>query len=85
MKLENMEPYRLEGYAANNKYAAIKQQCRLLSSIGVASTKSTAKIASDFKKPDGLTIIYADKLQTFLWNLEVDRIAGIEEEMGIKL
>ena len=84
MKLENMEPYRLEGYAAKIK-DAIKQQCRLLSSIGVASTKSTAKIASDFKKPDGLTIIYADKLQTFLWNLEVDRIAGIEEEMGIKL
>jgi nucleotidyltransferase/DNA polymerase involved in DNA repair len=33
---------------------AIKQQCGgLLSSIGVAPTKSTAKIASDFKRPDG--------------------------------
>jgi DNA polymerase IV (DinB-like DNA polymerase) len=78
-------------YAAKIK-DAIRQQCGLLSSIGVASTKSTAKIASDFKKPDGLTIIYADKLQTFLGNLEVDRIAGIgtktqqalKEEMGIK-
>jgi DNA polymerase IV (archaeal DinB-like DNA polymerase) len=81
----------VEEYAAKIK-DAIKQQCGLLSSIGVASTKSTAKIASDFKKPDGLTIIYADKLQTFLENLEVDRIAGIgkktqqalKEEMGIK-
>ena len=82
----------IEGYTAKIK-DAIKQQCGLLSSIGVASTKSTAKIASDFKKPDGLTVIYSDKLQTFLANLEVDRIAGIgtktqqvlKEEMGIKI
>src|SRR5215813_5168436 len=46
-------------------------------SICVASTKSAAKIASDFKKPDGFTIIYPDRLQNFLENLEVDRIAGI--------
>jgi DNA polymerase IV (archaeal DinB-like DNA polymerase) len=88
---DNNNTITIEGYAAKIK-DAIKQQCGLLSSIGVASTKSTAKIASDFKKPNGLTIIYADKLQTFLANLEVDRIAGIgmktqqalKEEMGIK-
>jgi nucleotidyltransferase/DNA polymerase involved in DNA repair len=45
MKLDDMELDRLEGYAAKIK-DAIKQQCGLLSSIGVASTKSTAKIAS---------------------------------------
>jgi cytosine/adenosine deaminase-related metal-dependent hydrolase len=39
-----------------------------LSSIGVAPTKSTAKIASDFKRPDGLTVIYPDQLQKFLEN-----------------
>jgi DNA polymerase IV (archaeal DinB-like DNA polymerase) len=38
---------------------------------------SAAKIASDFKKPDRLTTIYADQLQGFFENLEVDRIAGI--------
>jgi DNA polymerase IV (DinB-like DNA polymerase) len=81
----------IEEYAAKIK-DAIKYQCGLSSSIGVASTKSTAKIASDFRKPDGLTIVYADKLQAFLGNLDVDRIAGIgiktqqtlKEEMGIK-
>ena len=71
----------------------IRQQCEgLLSSIGVAPTKSAAKIASDFKKPDGLTIISADQLQKFLENLAVDRIAGIgtktrqalKEEMRIQ-
>ena len=90
-KIAENNTVTIEGYAAKIK-DAIKQQCGLLSSIGVASTKSIAKIASDFKKPDGQTVIYADKLQTFLANLEVDRIAGIgtktqqalKEEMGIK-
>ena len=91
LALENNSGVNIEEYAAKIK-DAIKQKCGLLSSIGIASTKSTAKIASDFKKPDGLTIIYADKLQTFLGNLDVDRIAGIgtktqhalKEEMGIE-
>jgi DNA polymerase IV (DinB-like DNA polymerase) len=81
----------IDEYAAKIK-DAIKHQCGLSSSVGVASTKSIAKIASDFRKPDGLTIVYADKMQTFLGNLDVDRIAGIgvktqqalKEEMGIK-
>ena len=55
----------IEQYAVIMK-KAIKEQCDLLCSIGVASTKSAAKIASDYQKPDGLTIIYPDKLQAFL-------------------
>jgi DNA polymerase IV (DinB-like DNA polymerase) len=67
----------IKEYAAKIK-DTIRQQCGgLLSSIGVAPTKSTAKIASDFKKPDGLTIIYPNQLQNFLENLEVYKIAGI--------
>jgi len=82
----------IEEYAATIK-DAIRQQCGgLLSSIGIASTKSAAKVASDFKKPDGLTVIYPDQLQKFLENLEVYRIAGIgaktqqvlKDEMGIQ-
>jgi DNA polymerase IV (DinB-like DNA polymerase) len=82
---------KIEGYAAKIK-DMIRQECGLLSSIGVAPTKSAAKIASDFKKPDGLTVVYPDQLQKFLENLEVDRIAGIgtkthhvlKDEMGIR-
>jgi DNA polymerase IV (DinB-like DNA polymerase) len=82
----------VEEYAATIK-DAIRQQCGgLLSSIGVAPTKSAAKIASDFKKPDGLTVISPGQLQKFLENLEVYRIAGIgtktqqvlKDEMGIQ-
>ena len=59
---------------------SIKEQCNLLTSIGVANTKSAAKIASDYQKPNGLTIVYPHKLQSFLEPLEVGRIAGV----GIK-
>jgi DNA polymerase IV (archaeal DinB-like DNA polymerase) len=81
----------IEQYASNIK-KSIKDQYGLLTSIGVAPTKSAAKIASDYQKPDGLTVIYPDKLQAFLQPLEVDRISGIgfktqqvlKQEMGIK-
>ena len=66
-----------------NEYAklikkTIKENCDGLStSIGVATTKSVAKIASDYQKPDGLTIVYNDELKNFLDKLEVERISGI--------
>jgi DNA polymerase IV (DinB-like DNA polymerase) len=69
----------------------IKIECGLLTSIGVAPTKSIAKIASDFRKPDGLTIVSPNAVPDFLENLEVDRISGIGtitknslKQMGIK-
>ena len=56
----------------------IKENCDgLLTSIGVATTKSVAKIASDYQKPDGLTIVYDDELKSFLDELEVERVSGI--------
>ena len=55
----------------------IKIECGLLTSVGVAPTKSIAKIASDFRKPDGLTIVSPKSVSDFLENLEVERISGI--------
>ncbi|MGE5822501.1 MAG: DNA polymerase IV [Nitrososphaerota archaeon] len=71
----------------------IQDECHgLLTSIGVATTKSAAKIASDYQKPDGLTIVHFDELKNFLNPLEVERISGIgsktqkilKEELKIK-
>jgi DNA polymerase IV (archaeal DinB-like DNA polymerase) len=82
----------IEEYALEIK-KTIKEKCDgLLTSIGVAPTKSVAKIASDFQKPDGLTIVPVDELKDFLNPLEVERISGIgiktqkilKEEMKIK-
>ena len=57
--------------------AAVHEQCGLRVSIGVAPSKSIAKIASDFKKPDGLTVVHPSRLGSFLAPLEVGRISGI--------
>lgn len=85
------EQFNIQEYATRIK-SSVKHECGLLCSIGVAPTKSAAKVASDFNKPDGLTIIYPDKLVKFFKNLEVERISGIgvktqhilKEEMGIQ-
>lgn len=82
---------RAEEYAVAIK-AAIKEKCGGLScSIGVAPTKSAAKIASDYKKPDGLTVIHPSELKDFLAPLEVSNVSGIGpktqqalEKMGIE-
>jgi DNA polymerase IV (DinB-like DNA polymerase) len=87
-KIQSESP---ETYAAKIK-KIIKQKCGGLScSIGVASTKSAAKIASDFEKPDGLTVVYPTELKEFLEPLEVGRVPGIGpktqqalKEMGIE-
>ncbi|UGV41845.1 DNA polymerase IV [Methanococcoides orientis] len=46
-------------------------------SIGVAPNKSIAKIASDYQKPDGLTVVRPDDVGSFLFPLDVSRISGV--------
>jgi len=50
---------------------------RLTCSVGVAPNKLVAKIASDFKKPYGLTIVKEDDVKEFLFPLEVRKIPGV--------
>jgi len=60
---------------------AIRQQIRdelqLTASAGVAPNKFLAKIASDWRKPDGLFVIQPEDVQTFLPPLPVGRIPGV--------
>jgi DNA polymerase-4 len=60
---------------------AIRQQIReelnLTASAGVAPNKFLAKIASDWRKPDGLFVIQPHEAQTFLLTLPVGRIPGV--------
>jgi DNA polymerase IV (archaeal DinB-like DNA polymerase) len=76
-KYDIQEGFSIREFALNIK-DSIRVQCNgLICSIGVASNKSVAKIASDFQKPDGLTIVYPQDTLTFLSTLAVDRISGI--------
>ena len=50
---------------------------KLTCSIGVAPNKMVAKIASDFKKPYGLTVVREDDVKGFLFPLDVRKIPGV--------
>ena len=55
----------------------IKNELNLNASVGLASIKMAAKIASDLNKPDGLLEIREENLLVFLWPLGVDSIPGL--------
>lgn len=46
-------------------------------SIGVAPTKSAAKVASDYDKPDGLVVVQPGNVQSFFEPLDVEAVHGI--------
>ena len=49
----------------------------LTCSVGVAPNKMIAKIASDFRKPYGLTVVKPEEVKDFLFPLEVRKIPGV--------
>ena len=57
--------------------ATLKQELGMTFSVGVAPTKALAKIASNFKKPDGLTIIPGKDIEAFLKAFPIGDVWGI--------
>jgi DNA polymerase-4 len=55
----------------------IRQELNLTASAGVAPNKFLAKIASDWRKPDGLFVIQPDDIDAFLAPLAVGRLPGV--------
>lgn len=55
----------------------VRSERRLTVSVGVGPNKLVAKIASDFDKPDGLTVVPPSEVETFLAPLPVRRLHGI--------
>lgn len=55
----------------------IKSELDLTCSVGIAENKLLAKIASDLKKPDGLTIINESDIEKFIWPLPVRKLWGV--------
>jgi DNA polymerase-4 len=63
----------------------IKADTGLTASAGVAPNKFLAKIASGWKKPDGLTVIRPDLVEPFLQRLPVDALWGVGPVTAKKL
>lgn len=65
--------------------AQIREETQLTASAGVAPNKFLAKIASDWRKPDGLFVIRPEQAFDFLTPLPVGRIPGVGKVMQEKL
>jgi DNA polymerase-4 len=63
----------------------IRGETGLTASAGVAPNKFLAKIASGWKKPDGLTVISPDRVEPFLQQLPVDALWGVGPVTARKL
>jgi len=63
----------------------IRAETQLTASAGVAPNKFLAKIASGWKKPDGLTVIPTDRVEQFLQQLPVDALWGVGPVTARKL
>jgi DNA polymerase-4 len=64
---------------------SVLAQTGLTCSIGVAPNKLIAKMASEFNKPNGISIVGADDLQTLVWPLDCRKINGIGPKASAKL
>ena len=64
---------------------AIFEKTGLTCSVGVAPNRLLAKMASEFNKPNGISIVHQADLQEKIWPLHVRKINGIGPKAGEKL
>lgn len=63
----------------------IKDATGLTASAGVSYCKFLAKVASDFRKPDGLCTVHPDRAIAFINNLKVEQFWGVGEKTAERL
>ena len=64
--------------------AAVRDEVGLTASVGVATTKLVAKIASDLRKPDGLVVVPPGDEAAFLAPLPISRLWGVGEKTAAR-
>lgn len=65
--------------------AEVKEKQHLTASIGIGPNKLVAKIASDFHKPDGLTVVRENEVEAFLAPLPVRKLLWVGRKTEAKL
>lgn len=63
----------------------IKSKTGLTASAGISTNKFIAKIASDFNKPDGITLVGPEKTETFLEQLPIEKFFGVGKVTAEKM
>ena len=64
---------------------AVRDEIQLTISVGVATTKLVAKIASDLEKPDGLVVVPPGEEAAFMAPLDIGRLWGVGEKTATAL
>jgi len=64
---------------------AIKDELNLTASAGVSVNKFVAKIASDIKKPDGLTFVGPSSIESFIEKLPIEKFHGVGKVTAEKM
>ena len=82
---ENAWGEPLGSNVARRLKAMIREQTGLTASAGVAPNKFLAKIASGWRKPDGLTVIAPERVESFLQELPVEALWGVGPVTAKKL
>ena len=63
----------------------VKKEIGLTVSVGVSFTKAFAKLGSDLKKPDAVTVISKENFKTKVWPLQVGELIGVGEKTAKRL
>ena len=63
----------------------IKQELDLTCSIGIGPNKLIAKMAAEWQKPDGLTIVNPNDVPQIIWHMPVEEMVGVGRKMKIHL
>src|SRR5258706_4991794 len=82
---ENLWGESLAMSVAKELKKRIFQQTGLTASAGVAPNKFLAKIASGWRKPDGLTVVAPERVESFLQKLPVEALWGVGPATAKKL
>ena len=82
---ENAWGEALGMHVARRLKDAIREATSLTASAGVAPNKFLAKIASGWHKPDGLTVIAPERVESFLQGLPIDALWGVGPVTARKL
>ncbi len=82
---ENKKNVELGVDIAREVKQRIRETTGLTASAGVSYCKFLAKIASDWRKPDGLTVIHPDRALDFIAQLKVEKIWGVGQKTAEKM
>ena len=82
---ESITPARPPEVIAAELKKKVRTDLGLTISVGVATSKSVAKVASDMDKPDGLTVVPPGTERDFLAPLTVDKLWGVGPKTAARL